>query len=1163
MTPKMAKVNWTDEQLNAISHKDGNMLVAAAAGSGKTAVLVERVIRLCDFTDIDKMLVVTFTNAAAANMKQGIHKAISEKLEETESLEKREHYARQLSLLPGANITTMHAFCSRFVRENFDALHLPPSITLGDVTALKVMLCEAADEAIEQSFEEGDACFLQFAKETVTKTNDGILSEMILKLHEFLMAQPDPEGFLAETHKLYEMQDAEKLLCTPALTAMVHAYSDSLLKTAKANMDLCLKMYSEYEYAADCFAQELCYAEKIIATEGNLASIEAFLDAEKLPAFRFAKKGVPTEVSDTFKEMHGRFKADLKEISDMVHTYNIPSLKEFMEMQAYQIRALCELTQKTMAIYTKKKRDVDLLDFDDLEHLSIRLLYENGDFSPLAKACAQNYAYIIVDEYQDTNLVQETILSALSCDKEKLFMVGDIKQSIYGFRNTAPDLFMDKNVRYAKKDGGEAVYLNANFRSRKCVLNFANFIFEQLMTPLCGGSPYTANEALKPLGSFPETEENCELYVLKDPFYNQNTTSSIEGEALFCAQKINEMVQNGFLVSDNAGGMRPAEYKDFAILARNMRGVAQMFYDTLTACGIPVYCDNLSESFLDSMEIQSLLAFLRAFDNPLQDIYLLSAFLSPVFGEPDYDLVVRIRSINPKKSLYWCMCQFPEAENGATQVQAFLSFLHKYRKMALDLTVSDLLSRFLTETNFNAYILSLHGGAERLSNVRYLEALAASNYPGAETGGLYAFLSYLEKHNTYKSEFSAPKILPDNANMVQLTTIHKSKGLEYPVVFLVGMGREFVKSSQERIFAHSHIGFGINYRNALKNMKFASPVVNLIKDVKNTEEKSEELRVLYVAMTRAKEKTMIVGTITEKNKRTEEYAKLAQNTPESETQLPQNTVLQAKSFLDWILYACERYQATPDYPVKRYEITKIPIPNTESIKTDALTPLPPTPEIDAAFSYVYPYEAQSKVYSKISVTELKRMMEHPESDTFYPFKGFVNKVSFEDDETALSRGTITHYLLERCDFAEQTADNTLRILLQNGEVTQEEADLADLAAVNRFLKTDLCDKIRKADFYEKELSFTIHIDSALLDSSAPGSPVQLQGTMDLIFLSDDILYVVDFKTDRITDANRAEKLKSYRQQLNFYKMGAVKLYPKHPVKGYIVFLDEENGIYEV
>ena len=1045
MTPQMAKVNWTDEQLSAITHKDGNMLVAAAAGSGKTAVLVERVIRLCDYTDIDKMLVVTFTNAAAANMKQGIHKAISEKLEETDSPEKREHYARQLSLLPGANITTMHAFCSRFVRENFDALHLPPSISLGDVTALKVMLCEAADEAIEQSFESGDACFMQFAAETVTKTNDGILSEMILKLHEFLMAQPDPEGFLRETLNMYQTQDAEKLLRTPALVAMMHAYCDSLLKIATANVALCREKYAEYEYATENFEVALRYAQKICETDGNLAAIEAVLDSEKLPALRFAKKGVPDEITDLFKEMHGRFKAALKEIADTVHAYNMPSLREFMEMQAYQIRALCELTEKTMALYTKKKRDADLLDFDDLEHLSIALLYENGTFSPLAKACAQNYAYIIVDEYQDTNLVQETIINALACDRDKVFMVGDIKQSIYGFRNTAPDLFMDKNIRYANHDGGEAVYLNANFRSRKCVLQFANFVFEQLMSPLCGGSPYTENEALKPLGTFPEADEACELYVLKDPFYNQNTTSAIEGEALFCAQKINEMVQNGFSVSDKDGGMRPAEYKDFAILARNMRGVAQTFYDTLTACGIPVYCDNLSESFLDSMEIQSLLAFLRAFDNPLQDIYLLSAFLNPVFGTPDYDLVVRIRSINPKKPLYWCMRRFPEQEDSAEQVQAFLDFLHKYRKLSLELTVPDLLSRFLTETNFNAYILSLHGGAERLANVRYLESLASANFPGVETGGLYAFLSYLEKHNTYKSEFSAPKILPDNANMVQLTTIHKSKGLEYPIVFLVGMGREFVKNNQEYIFAHSHIGFGIHYRNALKNMKLASPVVDLIKDVKNTEEKSEELRVLYVAMTRAKEKTIVVGTITEKNKHTEAYAELAKNTPESETALPQNTVLQGKSFLEWILYACARYQQ--NQPVKYFEVTKIPLPETKDIHADDITPLPSTPEIDEAFSYVYPYEAQTKVYSKISVTELKRMMEQTDSDTYYPFKGFVNKVSFAESETALNRGTITHDLLERCVFSEQSAENTLKMLLENGEITQEEAVLADVDAI--------------------------------------------------------------------------------------------------------------------
>ncbi|MBQ2967989.1 MAG: UvrD-helicase domain-containing protein [Clostridia bacterium] len=1156
----MAKVNWTEDQLCAIRHKEGNMLVAAAAGSGKTAVLVERVIRLLDETDIDKMLVVTFTNAAAANMKQGIHKALTQKLEETDDASAKEHYARQLSLLPGANITTMHAFCSKFVREHFDALKLPPSIALGDVTALKLMLSESADEAIAQNFEENDPDFLAFAKETVTKTNDGILSEMVLKLYDFLMAQPDPKGFLRDTLETYETKNAEKLLKNPALAAKMRILCDKLVRVAKQNISIMQEEYAEFIYAHVYFEQDLDFAQKIYACEGNLATIENLLDTEKLPSARLAKKDVPTEISDIFKEMHGVFKATLKKIADTAHDYNLQSLTEFLALQTPQIRALCNLTEKTIAIYTKKKRDLDLLDFDDLEHLTIELLYEDGNLSPLAYSAAKGFSYLIVDEYQDTNLVQETILNALSCDRDKLFMVGDIKQSIYGFRNTAPDLFMHKSERYSASDGGLAVHLNANFRSRKCVLRFANFLFAQLMSLNCGGSMYGDQESLKHKGSFPETDEATEFYILKDPLFSKNL---IDGEALFCAQKIHEMVKSGFLVSEKDGSMRPVEYRDFAILSRSMRGVAQTFYDTLTACGIPVYCDALGESFLESMEIQSLLAFLRAFDNPLQDIFLLSAFLSPVFGTPDYDLVVRIRQTAPKKSLYHCMQHYPATEPGAERVQEFLAFLHKYRKLALRLSVADLLSAFLTETNYRAYILSLHGGAERLSNVRYLETLASGNFPGAETGGLYAFISYLEKHDTYKSDFSGPKILPENANMVQLTTIHKSKGLEYPIVFLVATGKEFVRSSAERIHAHSHIGFGMHYRNAQKNMQMHSPVVKLITEAKEMEEKSEELRVLYVALTRAKEKTIVLGSIKDGNSRPKKYASYAESIPESQVALDEDVIFSGRSFLEWMLYATERYQTSEKYPLERIFVNKIEMTVAESVATSDLEPLPPTDEINKAFSYTYPYMAHANVYSKVSVTELKRMLEQTESDTYYPYKGDAQKVSFETDDTAKNRGTLTHFVLERLDFSNPDVEKTVETLLQNGEITEEEAFLVDKEVLRRFISTPLCKQIQQADFVEKELSFTIFVDSAMLNPEASGCPVQLQGTMDLIFEAENVLYIVDFKTDKITDSNRQQKIDSYRKQINFYKMGAVKLYPKRQVKGILVFLNEENGIYEV
>lgn len=1154
----MAEIKWTDSQLAAITHRGGSMIVSAAAGSGKTTVLVERIIRLMEKTDIDQMLVVTFTNAAAANMKQSIHKAILKKLQNPASSEESAHYARQLSLLNNASITTLHAFCAKFVREHFDALGLSPSIKLGDQTQLELMLKEAIEQSIEEGYSEQDEDFVRFAAQTVAKTNDGLLSDILQRLYAFLMSLPNPEKWLEQVVSIYDTQNAEALLNAPALTREFKNKCAALMLYAKNNLKA-VSETAEYAYAAECMEQDLAFAEALSAVCTDVPKLSDVLETEKPKVFRLAKKGVAPEISDALKEMRAPYKAVLKEISDDLQTFNPDAVREFLGLQAVQMRAIRDRLLRIIEIYTAAKREKELLDFNDLEHLTLHLLYDGEALTPLAKSAAEEFETVVVDEYQDTNLVQEAILTALSKNQTNLFMVGDMKQSIYGFRNTAPELFSGKVQNYSAGKGGECVYLSENFRSRNCVLSFANLLFKQLMSLDAGGAPYTETEALHGCGTFPETDEKTEVFVLADERFQKNET---EAEALFCAKKITELIESGFQVTDKSGDLRPVSYGDIVILTRSAKHIAAVFSSVFAACGIPVYCDDYGETFLESMEIQSLIAFLRAMDNPLQDIFLLSAFTSPLFGEPDADLIVRARLLDRSAPLYTCFQKFPETEEGYPKIRAFLDFIEHWRKQAQNLSVPDLLTAFLAETGFSEYMEALSGGEQRLANIRHFQFLAAQNFPGSETGGLYAFLNYLEKHRDFKSGLTSPKILPENTQMVQISTIHKSKGLEYPVVILAGTGNALTgKDNQTPVLFHRDIGIGLTYRNVPENCKILSPVRELIQKAKRTEELSEELRILYVALTRAKDRLIITG-FAKDEERLSEYAGKASHTPPEEIPLSPSLILSGKSYLEWILLALQRKEALPiKSPVELTFVRKIEAFEAAEQKEISLSPKTPSPELRARLEYQYPHLAHTKLYSKISVTELKRIAEEAEEDAYKPFWQHSQTVSLQNTSAALQKGTLTHFVLEKIDFSETNAENTVQRLTEQGQLLPEESKMVDVSSLNRFLGTPLCAELKQADWTEKEFSFNVHIDGSLLSPESGGAAVQLQGTIDLLACMGGTLYVIDFKTDHITPENRASKIASYSRQIAYYKLGAQKLFPKMQIKGRLFFLETGEDIF--
>ncbi|MBQ7040104.1 MAG: PD-(D/E)XK nuclease family protein, partial [Clostridia bacterium] len=737
--------------------------------------------------------------------------------------------------------------------------------------------------------------------------------------------------------------------------------------------------------------------------------------------------------------------------------------------------------------------------------------------------------------------------------QQNLFMVGDVKQGIYGFRNTVSELFTDKVEKYSKGECGKCVYLSDNFRSRDAVLDFANLIFSQLMSPALGGTPYTDTEALHKKGTFNDYEESAEVYVLTDELFKKDTVSA---EALFCAAKIHEMIAEKMQVTGTDGNLKDISYGDIAILLRATKGIAVPFCETLSACGIPVYCDALSENFLDTLEIQSLISFLKAFSNPLQDTHLLSAFTSPIFGEPDYDLTVRIKLKDKNAPLYECMKKYPKTEEGYERVSAFLSFIDYWQKKSMHLTPARLISEFLTETGFSEYMEALKGGTQRLSNIRYLEGLADSSYPGAETGGLYSFLKYLDKHEKTKSGLASPKILPDSAELVQVTTIHKSKGLEYPVVIIPRTGHPMrTGGSGESILFHRDFGIGIPYRNVQKSLKLESPVYRLINNIRKSEELSEELRVLYVALTRAIDKTIVVG-YPENIKSTKEYAALSDNF--DELLLPEGVVSGGKSYLDWILCALNRENfITESTKIKLEYIGKIEIPEEMEDAHLSLTAKEPSEALCERLSYTYPYLSQSEVYSKVSVTELKSITTETDENAYKPFITKQSAVSFGDKKSALKTGTVTHYILENTDFSEHSVEKTVENMISSGKLTKEEADCANLECINRFLNSPLCDTLRQADKIYKELPFNIHIDASRLNEAAKGETVQLQGTIDCLAIFGDSILIVDFKTDNIDEKYLSDRIELYRPQLEYYKLGAEKLFPEKDISASIYFLAPE------
>ncbi len=1146
-------MKWTTEQLDAIN-SEGSVIVSAAAGSGKTTVLVERIMRLVKTCDIDRMLIVTFTNAAAAGMREDITDALEKAAQNADAFE-AEHYRRQLLLLPGAKICTIHSFCSALIKDNFEKLGLAPDFSLCDPAGQQIIFDECMQSFFEEAFEKEDADFLVFAEAFCGSKNDAALFDIVKRVYEFSRTLPYPDRWFDEVSGVYARKNED--------------WKTEVVRDAKNRIMLASDVYltgaSEFlkdkpELSARCGF--LSSDASLFASVAAAKTYSELYEIVKKPSF--ARLTVKKEELGEVADLRETVKKQFTDISGKSFKLSEEEITSFLTEQEPHINALISVVKAFGEHYAKAKHEKSVMDFNDLEHFAISLLSPNGDKTDTAKAISAEYDYIVVDEYQDTNEVQEAILSSISDDEKNIFMVGDIKQSIYRFRNTAPELFLNKVESFSDDGSGDGrrIFLNRNFRSRKNIIDFANLVFSQIMSKESGGVDYTEQEELK-FGAeyYPVGESAVELF-LNQKDSGKDRISDAQAESYIIAEQINKLMDSGFEVYDKkTGNMRPLMYKDIAILLRSAKNISDVITTTLTECGLPVFSDDDGSALLKSYETAVIISFLKITDNPRQDIPLAAVLRSPVFSFSD-DLLTLIRKNAGKELCFYdalLLCDDKKAVD-------FAEFLNRYRAMSKYTSPSQLIQMFLDETGFEEFARNMQGGGQRCSNIRYLCTLA-TEYEKSGAGSLYGFINYLERFENSQTG-SAPKILPDSTDVITVTTIHKSKGLEYPVVFIPMLGKKMNKRDLgDSYLCHKQAGFGINLTSYKNNTKITSPIKNAIALTAEREFIEEELRVLYVALTRAREKLILTGSVTDIDKFVNSGIK---GLMYDERALPPYLVTSCTSFLEWIHISLARTGVFPELHAKdelsglcdiRVHLRYLP-QMPESINTSGTNVRPQGREnssVAEILSYKYPGSG-SKVFSKYSVSELKRM----EEDDKYSKEYFERLVPLSESsvKTSASRvGSVFHLVLENITDSmgdsREHINNVISSLINKGFITQDEAKTVDVGKIISFYNSEVGSMLKNADRIYKERSFNIFADNIIEGQT---EPVQLQGVIDCYFETDDGFVVLDFKTDYITDNNIDEKTQMYTKQLSFYKKAVSVMHKTTDIRCFICYFNKNIQI---
>lgn len=1054
-------VNWTSKQQEVIDSRNRNLLVSAAAGSGKTAVLVERIIQMISEgdrpLDIDQLLVMTFTNAAAAEMRERIGAAVEQKLKERPE---DEHLWLQAALIPQAQITTIDSFCLNIIRSHYNSLDIDPAFRMGDEGELSLLRGDCMGEMLENCYDEADAEFARFVEHFGRGKSDRGIEDVILQAWQFSQSHPWPGEWLASCQKELEEESILEMEESPWMVFLmkdVARQMEELSGQLGEAVQVCLEENGPLAYEPMLISDR----SKIeaIGRAAATGSFEALYNSLQNMSFgRLASirsKDIDGDKKAFVSACRDRVKKAVAKCRELYGQQSPEEVVESMRGTRTVIRELLRLTGMFDQAYRDAKRERNVLDFNDLEHLTLEVLYEReetGDGeetvsrrpSQVADELSRQYEEILVDEYQDSNYVQEALITGISRERSghpNVFMVGDVKQSIYRFRLARPELFMDKYETYSRERGPrQMIELQQNFRSRESVLTSVNDVFYQIMTKNLGGITYTPETALYPGAKFEEVSGKTVL----DPEADAGKSGSREAapvslkagtptelllvdtgadtlrqldedsldytakelEARLIAGRIRQLVSEdqGILVWDKSrGGYRRARYGDMVILLRSMSGWSEVFVNVLMNEGIPAFAQTRT-GYFNTVEVETILSLLSVVDNPMQDIPLAAVMRSPIVGMDDEEMawMMAVYKRNSKKGqdrgVYgawklWLEEGWITVGLSGIPVKTAHSISFKSRRLSVlmerlrgearHLPIHELLYRVYRESGYYDYVSAMPAGETRRANLDMLVEKAAA-YESTSYKGLFHFVRYIEKLKKFDTDFGEASVAGEQDNTVRIMSIHKSKGLEFPVVFLAGLGKRFNKQdAYGQILLDADLGAAADFLDLELRVKAPTLKKQALKRRTELETMGEELRVLYVAMTRAKEKLIMTAA----DKSLENKLGKWKDIPLSQGQLPYTILASANSCLDWLL------MAQPAIPASHMEMRQIQVKDLigeeitrqiiRKMKKEDLLNLDGRRVYDAAFGtrlrevleYEYPYESDIGLYAMVSVSELKKQSQ--------------------------------------------------------------------------------------------------------------------------------------------------------------------------------------------
>ena len=827
----MSKVNWTKEQQDAIYEKGSNILVAAAAGSGKTAVLVERIINkiIKDKIDIDKLLVVTFTNAAASEMRERVLDAIYKKLEDNPD---DDNLQRQITLLNKASICTIDSFCLEVVRNNFYELdNISPNFRIADTAEIELLKQEVIEDIFEAKYEEENEDFTKLINTYTSYRDDTPLKELILKIYSYIQSNPFPEKWLHEKIEMFNLKDELGIdfANTPWGEELLKEINDELIDSLTSLETVSNSLYCEPEL--EKFWQTIRNDIDMLQTlKNNLGDWDkAYEINQNLKFVTWPRQKVDSEIKDNAKIERDEVKKKLSKVLDKILICDSKQANEDIYDMYKILSKLEKIILEFGKEFLKRKRDKNIVDFNDIEHLALNILLkeENGKIIPteVAKRYQEKFVEIAIDEYQDSNLVQEYILNSVS-NGNNVFMVGDVKQSIYKFRQAMPELFLDKyqtyqNKEYRKQEDNLKIQLFKNFRSREKILKFTNIIFQDIMSSILGDIEYNEEEYLNLGADYLEINQDLktEIDVIniaeeqdsevkeKQEDEEQERFEDVELEAKFVANKIKKLIDEKFQVWDRKKNTyRDIEYKDIVVLLRSTSNLAPLYEQEILSQDLLVFSDS-SQEYLDSIEIQTTMSLLKIIDNPIQDIPLVTVLRSFI-GKFSDDELVQIRLSDKFDDFYTCMkkASIDVGKELKEKIENFLGKLESWRKEQEYLALDELIWKIYMDTGFYNYVGLMPNGNLRQANLKMLFQ-KAKKYENANFKGLYNFINFIDKLKLSSGDLGSAKLIGENDNVIRIMSIHKSKGLEFPVVFLSSTGKQFnLMDLNQNLLLHQDMG---------------------------------------------------------------------------------------------------------------------------------------------------------------------------------------------------------------------------------------------------------------------------------------------------------------------------------------------------------------------